>query len=176
MEEATNNTATQELKSPQRERKAFLFRASFLDAIDCFSEEEKGKIAMKIIQYGLDITEEVISLEQEEQKTIGMVLRPIKDKIDIQKRRYRNKQTINDCIAYLRKFPFADREEGIKALKRLFIKAGNQDILDIKAAIQFVLPQTTIQSMQKIKIQQQNNTTNNTPRHSRGEGLTRQIF
>ena len=133
---------------------------------------------MKIIQYGLDITEEVISPEQEEQKTIDMVLRPIKDRIDIQKRRYRNKQTINNCIAYLRKFPFADREEGIKALKRLFIKAGSQDILDIQAAIQFVLPQTIIQSMQKIKMQQQNNTPNNTPtpRRSRGEGLTRQIF
>ncbi len=172
MEEATNNTATQVEKSPQRERKAFLFRASFLDAIDCFSEEKKGKIAMKIIQYGLDITEEVISPEQEEQKTIGMVLRPIKDKIDIQKRRYRNKQIINNYIAYIRKSPFADREEGIKALKRLFIKAGNQDILDIKAAIQFVLPQTIIQSIQKDKMQQQNNT----PRRSRGEGLTRQIF
>ena len=68
MEEVINNTATQELKSPQRERKAFLFRASFLDAIDCFSEEEKGKIAMKIIQYGLDITEEVISQNRKSKK------------------------------------------------------------------------------------------------------------
>lgn len=172
MEEAINNTETQQdIKSPQKERKAFLFRASFLDTIDCFGEEEKGKIAMKIIQYGLDRTEENISSEQEEQKKIDMILRPIKDKIDIQKRRYRNEQTINNCITALRKYPCADREEGIKALKRLFTKARSQDILDVQVAIQSVLPQATVQSIQKAKMQQQNNP----PRRSRGEGFTNQF-
>ena len=175
MEEATNNTATQEKKSPQRERKAFLFRASFLDAIDCFSEEEKGKIAMKIIQYGLDITEGVILTEQEEQKKIDMVLIPIKERIDIQKRRYKNKLRINQVIDRIRKVSPAEGKEAITILKRLFVKAGNTDILDIDEAIKFVLPQRVLTQIPQNTLNG-NQQPNNTPRRSRGEGLTRQIF
>ena len=71
-----------------------------------------------------------------------MILRPIKEKIDIQKRKYKNEQEINKCLDLLKKSPYADREEAIKALKRLFAKARSQNILDIQTAIQFVIPQT----------------------------------
>lgn len=80
------------------EKRAFVFNASYLDVIELFPESRRGKIATALIEYGLgdffngDST--VLPLEEDER----IVLEPIIESIDIQKKRYRTKKMIKGAI------------------------------------------------------------------------------
>lgn len=177
MQESQREVETKKVRRSDEERNAFLFYASFLDAIDLLDEKIKGKIAMQIIQYGLGKTEETTHLEQEDKDKakIEMLLRHIKEKIDIQKRRYKNKQEINRYIDLLRQISPSQVQDSIKALRRLFVKAGRKDIQDINKEIKSVLPQKIFQAIQNTnaRIQQPNNYPIGI---SRGAGFERDIF
>lgn len=85
------------------EKRAFVFYASYLDVIEEFPEERRGKIAMALIEYGLDdCTADdslaILALNPEER----IVLSPIIEAVDVQKRRYVNKQMINGAINLVR--------------------------------------------------------------------------
>lgn len=162
MQEDQRDVETQKFRRSDDERNAFLFYASFLDAIDLLDERIKGKIAMQIIQYGLGKTEETAHSEKDDKDKakIEMFLRPIKEKIDTQKRRYKNKQEINKHIDLIRQIlpSQAQAQDSIKALRRLFVKAGRKDIQDINKEIKSVLPQKIFQAIQNAnaRIQQPN--------------------
>ena len=84
-------------------KKAFLFHASYLDVMEEFPEDRRGKIAMALIDYGLGDYFNgdsllLLSLNPEER----IVLNPIIETIDIQKRRYENKRMIDGAIKIIR--------------------------------------------------------------------------
>lgn len=80
------------------EKRAFVFNASYLEVIEMFPEHRRGKIAMVLIEYGLgdylNVDSTVLPLEEDER----IVLEPIIESIDIQKKRYRNKKMIKGAI------------------------------------------------------------------------------
>lgn len=177
MQEEHRDVEIQKVRRSDDERNAFLFYASFLDAIDLLDDKIKGKIAMQIIQYGLGKTEETAHSEQEDKAKIEMFLRPIKEKIDTQKRRYKNKQEINKHIDLIRQIlpSQAQAQDSIKALRRLFVKAGRKDIQDINKEIKSVLPPKIFQAIQNASARRQQS--NDYPTGiSRGAGFEREIF
>lgn len=89
-------------KMPRKiERKAFVFYASFLEALEKFPLERQKKIAMALIEYGLEdyydfgeFTGALSALEPLERLTFSSAIRDI----DVQRRRYHNKYLIKGAI------------------------------------------------------------------------------
>ena len=85
----------------QVEKKAFLFYASTLDILKELPEERQGKVAMAIIEYGLDdnnyfaeYSDALSALEPLER----IIFRSVLYEINVQKRRYYNKYLIHGAI------------------------------------------------------------------------------
>lgn len=85
----------------QIEKKAFLFYASTLDILETLSEKRQGKVAMALIEYGLDdynyfadFSGSLSILEPLER----IIFRSVIYEISVQKRRYYNKQLIQGAI------------------------------------------------------------------------------
>lgn len=85
----------------QIEKKAFLFYASTLDILETLPEERQGKVALAIIEYGLDdynyfadFSGSLLILSPLER----VIFRSVIYEISVQKRRYHNKQLIRGAI------------------------------------------------------------------------------
>ncbi len=88
----------------QREKKAFLFRASTLDILQELPEERQGKIAMAIIEYGLDYNcffTEGADIQYILSSTEHILFDSVLYDINVQKRRHYNKYLIHGAIVMI---------------------------------------------------------------------------
>lgn len=138
------------------EKRAFVFYASYLDVIEEFPEERRKKIAMALIEYGLDDCTAgdsiaILSLNPEER----IALSPVIEAVDVQKRRYVNKQMINGAINLVREkiietMDFASDNNNIVLEKYQYIIETLEQKLDgVTRHNLDILPQEIVQMIPK---------------------------
>lgn len=109
-------------------KKAFLFYASNLDVLEQFPEEEAGRLALVIMEYGF--ADESFECSQDDRDLLHHVFIGI----DREKKRYKTGQTISDTITSVsnltraRGFTEKEIEDALQNLKRLKAKAHRQDV------------------------------------------------
>ncbi|MGN1415499.1 MAG: DUF6291 domain-containing protein, partial [Oscillospiraceae bacterium] len=126
-------------------KKAFLLRGTAVEIIESLPEKQRGKVAMWILKYG------ITGQCEEYEKEYLPVLRPIFSDIDVEKRRYENKEFINRKINYIEssiKYRNLDKEKQelleqvIKGLKKIYVDVRSHDVLNLEEKIvdKFSLP------------------------------------
>ena len=119
-------------------KKAFLLRGTTVKIIEAMPKEMQGKVAMWILKYG------ITGQREEYEKEYLPVLRPIFSDIDVEKRRYENKEYINRKINHIEtsiKYGNLDKEKQerlvkiIKGLKKIYVDVRSHDVFNLEEKI-----------------------------------------
>lgn len=117
---------------------AFLLRGTTVEIIESLPDQQKGKVAMWIVKYG------ITGQCEEYEKEYIPILRPIFSDIDVEKRRYENKKYINGKINRLETVIKSEKldertkecfERIIKALKKIYVDVRSHDISNVEEEI-----------------------------------------
>ena len=137
------------------EKKAFVFHASYLEVMEEFPEEKRGKMAMALIDYGLGNNYDgeslmLLSLNPEERAALS----PVIETIDTQKRRYENKKMLKGAIKIVREqiiekmgsdsdnnTGLEKYEKTIELLEQMLNEVKNHNLDILPQEIEVMLPQ-----------------------------------